>query len=167
MSLDTLGTIAVVIAIVAAIIVRRLSWSPLQTSDTDVWRGPLAMVGIGLYQLHDKLTGTPLTVTDVVLLAAGVALAVAGGFGTGRVAQVQTRAGKVFYRLGVAGLGVMAGCLVLRLGLAGIAYLTDATMTRGGGMILLTMGAELLVQSLLIQSRARQQDQQVEETASR
>ena len=93
MTFGTLTNAAVVIAIVAAIVIRRLSWSELENSDTDVWRGPV----------------------------------------------------------------VMAGYLVLRLGLAGVGHLSGATITSGGGSILLTMGANLLVQSVIVQSRAHRQ----------
>lgn len=150
----TLLNAAVVIVIVIAVVARRLSWSELQNSDTDVWRGPLVMVGIGIYQLHDKLGKTSLGVTDIVLLVAGVGLALIAGLAAGRVAQVQFRGGKIFYRLGAPGLGIMVGYLVLRLGLAGLGHLLGATITSGGGSILLTVGANLLVQSLVVQSKA-------------
>jgi hypothetical protein len=160
----TLLNAAVVIAIVVAVIVRRLSWSELENSDTDVWRGPVVMTGIGLYQLHDKLGDAHLDAADVILLVLGVALALAAGLATGRVAQVEFRERKVFYRLGPAGLGIMLAYLVLRLGLAGAGHLAGATITSGGGSILLTMGANLLVQSVVVQSKAHRQ---AEEYASR
>jgi hypothetical protein len=150
----TLLNAAVVIAIVIAVVARRLSWSPLASSDTDVWRGPLVMVGLGIYQLHDKLPQAQLGVLDIVLLVAGVGLALVAGLAAGRVAQVQLRDGKVFYRLGLPGLGIMVGYLVVRLGLAGLGHLLDATIAAGGGSILLTVGANLLVQSLVVQAKA-------------
>jgi hypothetical protein len=150
----TLLNAAVVVAIVIAVVMRRLSWSELENSDTDVWRGPLVMVGVGVYQMYDKLQHGQLGTIDVVLLVIGVGLALVAGLATGRVSQVQRRQGKVFYRLGVPGLGIMAGYLVLRLGLAGLGHLLGATVTSGGGSILLTMGATLLVQSLVLQAKA-------------
>jgi hypothetical protein len=164
MSISTLGNAAVVIGIVIAVLARRLSWSELENSDTDVWRGPLVMCGIGLYQMHDKLTGTTLGPVDVVLLVLGVALALVAGLATGRVAQVEHRGTKVFYRLGLPGLAVMVCYLVLRLGLAGVGHLLDATISSGGGSLLLTLGANLLVQSVIVQSKAHRQ---AEEYASR
>jgi hypothetical protein len=44
-----------------------------------------------------------------------------------------------------------------RLGLAGVRHLLDATITSGGGSILLTLGANLLVQSVVVQSKAHRQ----------
>lgn len=160
----TLLNAAVVVAIVIAVVVRRLSWSELENSDTDVWRGPLVMVGVGVYQMYDKLQHGQLGTIDVVLLVSGVGLALVAGLATGRVSQVQRRQGKVFYRLGAPGLGIMAGYLVLRLGLAGLGHLLGATVTSGGGSILLTMGATLLVQSLVLQAKAHAE---IEEYADR
>jgi hypothetical protein len=164
MSLGTLTNAAIVVAIVIAVLVRRLSWSELENSDTDVWRGPVVMIGIGLYQMHEKLGALQLGVADVVLLVTGVGLALVAGLATGRVAQVEHRGAKVFYRLGLPGLGIMAGYLVLRLGLAGIGHLLDATITSGGGSLLLTLGANLLVQSVVVQAKAHRQ---AEEYSSR
>ncbi|GAA3560322.1 hypothetical protein [Kribbella ginsengisoli] len=164
MSLPTLGNAAIVVVIVIAVLARRLSWSELENSDTDVWRGPLVMAGIGLYQMHDKLTGTTLGPIDVVLLVLGVGLALVAGLASGRVAQVEHRGTKVFYRLGLPGLGIMVCYLVLRLALAGLGHLLGATITSGGGSLLLTMGANLLVQSVVVQSKAHRQ---AEEYSSR
>jgi hypothetical protein len=160
----TLLNAAVVIVIVIAVVARRLSWSELENSDTDVWRGPLIMVGIGVYQVYHRLGDGRLGVVDIVLLVVGVGLALIAGLAAGRVAQVQLRAGKVFYRLGAPGLGIMVGYLVLRLGLAGLGHLLGATITSGGGSILLTVGANLLVQSLVVQAKAHRD---VEEYAHR
>jgi hypothetical protein len=82
---------------------------------------------------------------------------VIAGLATGRVAQVEHRGPKVYYRLGLPGLGIMVGYLVLRLGLAGVGHLSGATITSGGGSLLLTMGANLLVQSVVVQSKAHRQ----------
>jgi hypothetical protein len=164
MSIPTLANAAIVVVIVIAVLARRLSWSELENSDTDVWRGPLVMAGVGVYQMHHKLTGTSLGATDIVLLVLGVGLALVAGLATGRVAQVEHRGQKVFYRLGVPGLGIMVGYLVLRLGLAGVGHLLGATITSGGGSLLLTLGANLLVQSVVIQSKAHRQ---AEEYSSR
>jgi hypothetical protein len=157
MTFGTLTNAAVVVAIVAAVVIRRLSWSELENSDTDVWRGPVVMAGIGIYQMHEKLGSTHLGAADLVLLVIGVGLALVAGVAGGRVSQVELRGGKVFYRLGLPGLAVMAGYLVLRLGLAGVGHLSGATITSSGGSILLTMGANLLVQSVIVQSRAHRQ----------
>jgi len=153
MSFGTLPNALVVIAIVVVVIARRLSWYPLENSDVDVWRGPVLMIGVGIYQMYD--THLQLGVTDVVLLVSGATVALVAGVATGRVAQVQRRAGKVFVRLGVPGLGIMVAYLVIRLGLAGLGHLIGATATSGGGSLLLTLGANLLTQSLVIQSKAQ------------
>jgi len=160
----TLLNAAVVIAIVIAVVARRLSWSELKNSDTDVWRGPLVMAGVGAYQMYDKLRHGQLGALDMALLVIGVGLALVAGLATGRVSQVQWRQGRVFYRLGAPGLGIMAGYLVLRLCLAGLGHLLGAAGTSGGGSILLTVGATLLVQSLVLQAKAHSD---VEEYANR
>lgn len=161
MSFGTLPNALVVIAVVVAVLARRLSWSELERSDTDVWRGPLVLMGAGVYQLYDG--HRHLGVIDIVLLVIGAVLALVAGVGTGRVAQVQRRAGKVFFRLGIPGLGIMVAYLVVRLGLAGLGHLLGASVS-GGGALMLSLGANLLTQSLVIQSRAQHA---VEEYSSR
>ncbi|MET7281632.1 hypothetical protein ABZS29_25575 [Kribbella sp. NPDC005582] len=155
MSFGTLPNALVVIAIVVAVIARRLSWSELENSDADVWRGPVILCGVGIYQLYGKhLHVGPF---DVALLVAGVGTALIAGYASGQVAQVERRAGKVFFRLGIPGLGIMVGYLVIRLGLAGIGHLLGAAATAGGGVLMLSIGANLLTQSLVIQSKAHRE----------
>jgi hypothetical protein len=153
MSFGTLPNALVVVAVVVAVLARRLSWSELENSDTDVWRGPLVLMGAGVYQLYDKHAG--LGVVDVVLLIMGTAVALLAGVASGRVAQVERRAGKVFFRLGMPGLGIMVGYLVVRLGLAGLGHLLGAA-AGGGGALMLSMGANLLTQSVIVQNKANQ-----------
>jgi hypothetical protein len=151
MSFGTLPNALVVIAVVVAVLARRLSWSELENSDADVWRGPLVLMGVGVYQLYDGQR--QLGVVDIVVLVVGAALALVAGTASGRVAQVQRRAGKVFFRLGLPGLGIMVAYLVVRLGLAGLGHLLGASVS-GGGSLLVSLGANLLTQSLVIQSKA-------------
>jgi hypothetical protein len=161
MSFGTLPNALVVIAVVVVVLARRLSWSELENSDTDVWRGPLLLTGVGIYQLYDRHTG--LGVVDVVLLVIGTAVALVAGTASGRVAQVERRAGKVFFRLGMPGLGIMVAYLVIRLGLAGVGHLLGASVS-GGPALMVSLGANLLTQSLVIQSKARRD---VEEYSTR
>jgi hypothetical protein len=155
MSFGTVPNALVVIVIVVAVLARRLSWSELKNADADVWRGPLVMSGLGIYQMYDH--HLHLGVTDVVLLVVGVAVALVAGVATGRVAQVERRGGRVFYRLGTPGLGIMVAYLVVRLGLAGLGHLVGAAAAVGGGSLLLTLGANLLTQSLIIQAKAHRE----------
>jgi hypothetical protein len=151
MNFGTLPNALVVIAVVVAVLARRLSWSELENSDADVWRGPLVLMGVGVYQLYDGQR--QLGVVDIVVLVVGAALALVAGTAAGRVAQVRRRAGKVFFRLGLPGLGIMVAYLVVRLGLAGLGHLLGASVS-GGGSLLVSLGANLLTQSLVIQSKA-------------
>lgn len=154
MSFGTLPNALVVIAVVVAVMARRLSWSELENSDADVWRGPLVLMGVGVYQLYDG--HRQLGVVEVVLLVVGAAVALVAGTVSGRVAQVQRRAGKVFFRLGLPGLGIMVAYLVVRLGLAGLGHLLGASVS-GGGSLLVSLGANLLTQSLVIQNKAHRE----------
>ncbi|MER7244958.1 hypothetical protein [Kribbella sp. NPDC000426] len=154
MSFGTLPNALVVVAVVVLVLARRLSWSELENSDTDVWRGPLILMGAGVYQLYDRHTG--LGFIDVVLLVIGAAVALIAGTASGRVAQVERRAGKVFFRLGMPGLGIMVAYLVVRLGLAGVGHLLGASMS-GGPALMVSMGANLLTQSVVIQNKAHRE----------
>ncbi|MGZ0147372.1 hypothetical protein ACXJJ3_09890 [Kribbella sp. WER1] len=151
MSLGTLPNALIVIAVVVAVLARRLSWSELENSDADVWRGPVVLMGVGVYQLYNK--HVPLGVAGITLLVVGAAVALVAGVAAGRVAQVQRRAGKVFYRLGLPGLGIMVAYLVVRLALAGVGHLAGVP-SAGGGALMLSIGANLLTQSMIIQSKA-------------
>jgi hypothetical protein len=154
MSFGTLPNALVMIAIVVAVLVRRLSWSELKNSDADAWRGPLIMCGVGVYQLYGNHR---YGVIDVALLVIGAVVALGTGYASGMVAQVERRAGKVFYRLGLPGLGIMVAYLVIRLGLAGVGHLLGAASTIGGGALILSLGANLLTQSLVIQGKAHRE----------
>ncbi|MFI5728488.1 hypothetical protein ACIA49_00085 [Kribbella sp. NPDC051587] len=154
MSFGTLPNALVMIAIVVAVLVRRLSWSELKNSDADAWRGPLIMCGVGVYQLYGN---HQYGVIDVTLLVIGAVVALVAGYASGMVAQVERRAGKVFYRLGLPGLGIMVAYLVIRLGLAGVGHLLGAASTIGGGALILSLGANLLTQSLVIQGKAHRE----------
>ncbi|GAA3131133.1 hypothetical protein JOF29_007560 [Kribbella aluminosa] len=151
MSLGTLPNALVVIAVVIAVIARRISWSELDNSNADVWRGPVVLVGIGIYQLYAG--HAQLGVAGVILLAIGAAVALVAGVASGRVAQVERRAGKVFYRLGLPGLGIMVAYLVIRLGLAGVGHLVGVPVAQGGALMV-SLGANLLTQSMIIQGKA-------------
>lgn len=152
MNFGTVPNALVVIAVVVVVLARRLSWSELENSDVDVWRGPLILMGAGIYQLYDQHQHPG--VLDTVLLVTGAALALVAGAASGRVAQVQRRAGKVFFRLGLPGLGIMVAYLVVRLGLAGLGHLLGASLS-GGGSLMVSLGANLLTQSVIIQSKAQ------------
>ncbi|MEV4261403.1 hypothetical protein [Kribbella sp. NPDC049584] len=154
MSFGTLPNALVVVAVVVVVLARRMSWSELENSDTDVWRGPLILMAAGVYQLYDRHTG--LGFLDVVLLVIGAAVALIAGTASGRVAQVERRAGKVFFRLGMPGLAIMVAYLVVRLGLAGVGHLLGASMS-GGPALMVSMGANLLTQSVVIQNKARRE----------
>jgi hypothetical protein len=135
MSFGTLPNALVVIAIVVVILARRMSWSELKNSDADAWRGPLILCGVGVYQIYGN---HQYGVIDVVLLIIGAVVALAAGYASGMVAQVERRAGKV----------------VIRLGLAGAGHLLGAATTVGGGALMVSLGANLLTQTLVIQRKA-------------
>jgi hypothetical protein len=112
------------------------------------------MCGVGVYQLYGNHR---YGVIDVALLVIGAVVALGTGYASGMVAQVERRAGKVFYRLGLPGLGIMVAYLVIRLGLAGVGHLLGAASTIGGGALILSLGANLLTQSLVIQGKAHRE----------
>ncbi|TDD62143.1 hypothetical protein E1263_04505 [Kribbella antibiotica] len=154
MSFGTLSNALVVIAIVVVVLIRRISCSELKNSDADAWRGPLILCGVGVYQIYGKHQYGAI---DVVLLVIGAVVALAAGYASGMVAQVERRAGKVFFRLGIPGLGIMVAYLVVRLGLAGAGHLLGAATTVGGGALMVSLGANLLTQTLVIQSKAHRE----------
>ncbi|MBM7784389.1 hypothetical protein [Tenggerimyces flavus] len=154
MTLSTLVNAALVVAVVIYMVARRMSWQQFNKSGREVWVMPLVLIGIGLLQMKDKLGGGyHLTVADIGFLVAGLAVSLVVGLLMGRTVELQTRGTEVWYRMPVIGLLVLVGYVAARFALAMLGHTMGATITSGGGSIMVSLGANLLAQSLVTASR--------------
>lgn len=154
MTLSTLVNAALVVAVVIFMIARRMSWRPFNKSGREVWIMPLVLVGIGVLQMKDKLGGGyHLTVADIEFLVAGLVVSLVAGVLMGRTSEIQTRGTEVWYRMPAIGLVVLVGYVAARFALAAVGHTMGATITSGGGSIMVSLGANLLAQSLVTASR--------------
>ncbi|MCO1577723.1 hypothetical protein M8C13_18365 [Crossiella sp. SN42] len=157
MTLSTLVNGALALAVVAFVIARRMNWHELTKHGEDVWIGPAILTGIGLLQLKNKLgPDYHIPPVDLVFLVLGLLLALGAGVGLGRTSEVQLRDGRIFTRMRGPALGVWAGFIGLRVLLGFLGHGFGATLTSGGGAIMLTLGASLLTQSLVLAARVGQ-----------
>lgn len=157
MTTSTLVNGALAIAIIAFVIARRMNWRELTKRDEDVWVGPAIIMAIGLFQLKNKLgPDYHIAPVDLVFLVLGVLLALGAGLGLGRTSEVQLRGGRIYTRMRAPALGVWAGFILLRVLLGFLGHTFGATLTSGGGAIMLTLGASLLTQSLVLATRVGQ-----------
>lgn len=154
MTLSTLVNAALVVAVVVFMIARRMSWRQFDKSGREVWIMPLVLVGIGLLQMRDKLGGGyHLTPADIVFLVAGLVVSLGMGALMGRTAEIQARGTEIWYRMPVLGLLVLVAYVAARFGLAFLGHAMGSTLTSGGGSIMVSLGANLLAQSLVTSSR--------------
>ncbi|MFD5247927.1 hypothetical protein ACFWIW_25540 [Amycolatopsis sp. NPDC058340] len=149
MDTSTLINIAVAIAVVVYVIYQRMSWKPLE--NVEIWGGPLTLVAIGVIQMRHL--DTSISVTDIVFLGAGLLVSLLGGAAMGAMTQLQRRGDKIYQRIGALGLAVWVGLLLVRGVLGVIGHFAGATLTSGGGTILLSLGANLMAMTLVLSAR--------------
>ncbi|MFK0250416.1 hypothetical protein ACIQUM_37440 [Amycolatopsis azurea] len=149
MDTSTLINIAVAVAVVGYVIYQRMSCKPLE--NMEIWGGPLTLVAVGVIQLRHLETS--ITVTDIVFLGVGLLVSLGGGVAVGAMTQLQRRGGKVYQRTGVLGLVMWAGLLLVRGVLGVIGHFAGATLTSGGGTILLSLGVNLMAMALVLSAR--------------
>ncbi|MCK2240851.1 MULTISPECIES: hypothetical protein [unclassified Crossiella] len=155
MTMSTLFNGAIAIAVVVFVIIRRMNWHELTKRGEDVWVGPAVIAVIGLFQLKNKLGADyHIPPVDLTFLVLGLLLAAGAGVGLGRTSEVQLREGRIFTRMRGPAIGVWIGFIGLRVLLGFLGHAMGATLTSGGGAIMLTLGASLLVQSLVLATRA-------------
>lgn len=154
MTLSTLVNAALVIAVVIYLIAKRMTWQEFAQAGRSVWTTPVILVGIGLVQMRSQLgDGYVVSTADIGFLVAGLATSLGAGALNGKVTEIQHRNGTAWYRMPAVGLVVLVGYLAARFALAALGHTMGATLTAGGGSIMVSMGANLLAQSLVTSSR--------------
>jgi hypothetical protein len=131
---------------------------------TSRWRGrpvnprrllvpPAVLSGYGFLQLTGA-AGRSLRTADLVLIAAGVAVSAGMGVGRGATVVVYAQRGRPWMRYRPATLAMWAATLAARVAVAAVSLaIGSATATRGPA-ILMSMGATLLAEGLVVTRRA-------------
>ncbi|MBP2473969.1 hypothetical protein JOF53_002841 [Crossiella equi] len=157
MTMSTMFNAVLVLAVVALVVSRRMRWQELAKSGKDIWVGPAVIAGVGLLQLKNKIgADTVLHPVDLLFLVAGLLAALGAGVLLGRLSEVRVADGKVFSRMGVPAVGVWVGFIAVRVLLGFLGHALGAQLSAGGGAIMLSLGASLLTQSLVLGSRTGQ-----------
>lgn len=142
----SLLTVVAVVGIVVYVIGQQLVGSAVRGKRLVVLPAILTVIGI---------TGiSHAGVTDVVLLTASAAIAVALGAGLGAMTRLERRDGYLWAQLPKQGLWLWGGLIVSRLLILGIARGAGAHVAASTAAILLTLGLNRAAQAAVVASRA-------------
>jgi len=144
---------AVQIVLIAALVIyaigRRFTGQPVGARSMLI---PVALTGYGLYTLVGSTHGR-FSVADIALVASELALGVIAGLGRGATIRLYLRDGHLWQRYTVATLLVWIAMIAVRLGFGYAGHAMGATLSVAG-VSMLTFGASLVVESLLVAWRA-------------
>jgi hypothetical protein len=113
---------------------------------------PAVLTVIGIVDIGGH--GSHPGVTDVVLLTASAAVAIAIGVALGVMTRLERRDGYLWAQLPVRGLWLWAGLIVSRLLFVGVAHATGAHVAASSAAILLMLGLNRAAQALVVVPRA-------------
>ena len=116
-------------------------------------RVPAVLAAIGLIQVIG-FARHGVSAADAVLVLAGVVLSAALGVTRGATVALYHRGGQPWLRYRPATLGLWGVTLVVRVALAVLAHAVGATVAASGPAILLSVGATLLGEGLMVAHRA-------------
>ena len=149
MTTNTLVNGAIVIAVIVYMIYRKVTWNEIVS--TEVWGTPATLLIIGVLQLrHMDKTIKPI---DVGIVAAALVFSLAGGAIMGKMTQLKQENGKWYQKVGKPGLiiwVVLTGAHAL-IEVAG--HFAGAELASSGSVMLLTMGANTLTMTLILNAR--------------
>ncbi|MCU1492775.1 MAG: hypothetical protein JWO62_539 [Acidimicrobiaceae bacterium] len=143
--------IVAIIAIVAYVIGRQLIGEPLRGKRVLLLPAVLAIVGV--VDLATK-KGHPATVTDVVLLGIGAAIAAIIGVRQGVTMRLESRNGHLWGQMPVASLWLWGILVASRGGLDGLGYALGAHLATSSSAMLLGLGINRLAQAAVVAPRA-------------
>jgi hypothetical protein len=138
--------ILLVAAVIIFVIVRRFVGEPLQARSLLI---PVGLTIWGGYQLR----GHHLSAIDVAFLAVSLIIGLAAGAARAATIQIFTRNGHLWQRYRLATLGVWVALILLRVGLYAGGHAVGVDLASGES-ILLTLGASLVAETLVVGQRA-------------
>ncbi|MEC3995415.1 hypothetical protein VSR01_18505 [Actinacidiphila sp. DG2A-62] len=142
--------VLVVVAVAVYVIGRQLIGEPLRGKRVVVLPAVLAVVGASRLHGHGHAVGA----ADVVLLAAGGAVAVAIGLAQGAVLRLSERDGRLWGQLPPRGLWLWAALIASRLLTTALAHACGAHVAASSAPIILMLGLNRLGQAAVIARRA-------------
>jgi len=114
---------------------------------------PAVLTVIGLVQLVGA-AHRGFHTADLILVGAGVTLSAVLGMARGATVQVSRRNGQPWLHYRPATLALWGATVAVRIGLVVLAHASGATLAASGPAILLSAGATLLGEGLVVASRA-------------
>jgi hypothetical protein len=113
---------------------------------------PAVLTVIGIVDLVQSKTHPE--ATDIVLLVASAAVAIAVGAALGVITRLERRDGSLWAQLPTRGLWLWAALIASRLIVGGVAHASGAHVASGTTAILLTLGLNRIAQAAVIVPRA-------------
>lgn len=154
-TLDTVGLIAVIIALV---LVRSLTWRAVRPGKLFVLPAILGLAGLVFIGQTVASLGSawrPST-ADVAVLAGELVIAVVAGGAMGRLSVFRTTDGVVSSRLRIGGAAVFLGFVTVRVLAALLAVNVGGTAALLSSSVLLMIAVVKLTQGLVVSRRYRQ-----------
>jgi hypothetical protein len=114
---------------------------------------PAALTGYGLLQLTGA-AGRGLRATDLALIAAGVVVSAGIGVARGATVTVYVQQGRTWMRYRAATVLLWAATLAARIAVAALSSAVGSAAATHGPAILISVGATLLTEGLVVTRRA-------------
>jgi hypothetical protein len=155
MSMETVETIIVALAVIGFVTYRQTRWQPVDASR--LFRMPAILAVAGLFTIGGTIRALPQGwhpgAADVAVLIGELGAGLVAGVLMGRLASLRTENGVVQTRLAGSGLAVWLGFIALRVGFGVLAVIVGATFAAQPGATLLVVALIKLVQSLIVRER--------------
>jgi hypothetical protein len=144
-------TLLMVVAIMVYTVARQLVGEPLRVKR--LVGLPAVLTVIGVVDVATSGVRVP-TGTDIVLIAAGVAINVVIGIGQGRLMRLESRDGYLWGQMPKSVLWWWAAKIVSAVVLDGIGYALGAQLATTSAVLLLRLGVNRLAQAAVVAPRA-------------
>ena len=155
MSMNTIETIVVALAVIALVTYRQSVWQPVRPGR--LFRMPIVLGAVGLITISGTVQHLPHGwhpgALDVVVLVGELGAGLVAGIMMGRLTHIRTVDGVVQSRLSGPGVGVWLGFIALRVGFGVLAAVVGATFAAQPGAALLVIALIKVVQGLVVRER--------------
>ncbi|MEU7145431.1 hypothetical protein ABZ942_38715 [Nocardia sp. NPDC046473] len=149
MPTSTLTNGALVVGVIIYMIYRKFTWNEIVS--TEVWGTPATLLIIGVLQFRhlDKV----LKPADIAIIVVGIGLSVLGGAAMGTMTQLRKEDDKWFQKAGKAGLIVWVVITAAHALIEAAGHFAGAEVASSGAVMILTMGANTLVMTFILNAR--------------
>lgn len=157
MSLHTLESVLIGLAVIAIVTFRLSRWQSVAVSK--LLRMPAILAVLGLVSLTTSLqqsqTGFRLDLLDLGVLGAELAIGIVVGWLLGRLTQIRTFADGTKSRLGAAGIALFLAYVGVRIGLGLLASTFGAPLAAMPAMTMFVLAVVKGVQGLMVHERVQ------------